>query len=276
MDFSGWALYCDLDGSLLSSFGEVTLKSQKAINAFVRDGGLFGLCTGRATQNAFSRLPDVAVNAPSVVFNGAAVYDDTRKAYTQIHLIDKSAAMQAVKWCVTRFPHIDAQIYTPDEIIYASDPANADPAFLDIHRPCRFLRPDETAAFDWLKCLFFGSGESLLQLEAYVVQNGLAARMALVHSATDITEGAKYLELVPLHISKGSAIASLRTLDALKGRKIAGFGDYYNDIDFLQASDYAFAPQTALPEVKAVAYKVVSGNNDNPVCDIIEELKRLS
>ncbi len=276
MDYSGWALYCDLDGSLLNSCGEVTQKSADAINAFVSGGGLFGLCTGRATQNAFSRLPNVTINAPSVVFNGAAIYDYAQKTYRELHLIDKSAAMRAVKWCVERFPHIDAQVYTPDEIIYVSAPANADPAFLDIHRPCRFLHPDETAGFDWLKCLFFGKGDSLLQLESDVVQSGIAARVELVHSATDITEGAKYLELVPLHISKGSAIASLRAMDVLKGRKIAGFGDYDNDMDFLRASDYAFAPETALAEVKGIAYKVVSGNNEDPVCDIIEEIRRLS
>ncbi|MDO5111401.1 MAG: HAD-IIB family hydrolase [Clostridia bacterium] len=276
MDCREWALYCDLDGSLLNSFGEVTKKSRQAIRAFVEDGGLFGLCTGRATQNAFSRVAGVEINAPSIVFNGAAVYDYAQKTYLRLHLMDKMAPMQAAKWSVERFPEIDVQVYTPDEIIYVSARDHADAVFLSIHQPCRFAQAEDIRDLDWVKCLLYGKGEALAQVERYIIENGLDARMGLVHSSTDIADGAKYLEFVPLHTSKGTAVELLRGLDALQGRRIAGFGDYYNDIDFLQAADYAFAPRTGIQEVKDIAYKVVSGNNENPVCDILRELRNLA
>mgnify|MGYP002732366478 CR=1 FL=1 len=276
MDYSGWALYCDLDGSLLNSKGEVTQKTRRALDAFVSGGGLFGLCTGRATQNALLRVPGIRINAPSVVFNGAAAYDYEKKTYLHLQLLDKTAAMPGVMWGVANFPRVDAQVYTPDEILYVSTQAHVDVDFLAIHQPCRFVRAQDIANLDWVKCLFYGKGEALAQIERHALECGLAARMELVHSATDIAEGAKYLEFVPLHASKGRAIALLRGLDALRGRKIAGFGDYYNDIDFLQAADYAFAPQTALPEVKAIAHAIVPNNNEDPVCDIVRTLNDLT
>lgn len=275
MDCRHLALFCDLDGSLLNSAGHVTKKSNDAIRAFMRDGGLFGLCTGRATGNARAQLPDLSVNAPSVLFNGAAVYDYTTATYLDTHYVDQQAALQTIKWAMARDPYIDVQVYTQDEIIYVSDRKNADKAFLQIHLPCRFADVDAITNLAWIKCLLYSKGGTLSAVETFVRESGFASCMELVHSATDIADGAYYLELVPRNCDKGTALKTICDLPVIQGRTVAALGDYFNDLPFLKIADYAFVPANAPEEIRRIAYRVVPPNNEDPVCAIFKTLYEL-
>ena len=69
------AIFCDLDGTLFDHLGNVSLKNRRAIEAYTKEGGLFAISTGRCPSNMMQYLEGVAFNAPSIVLNGAGVYD---------------------------------------------------------------------------------------------------------------------------------------------------------------------------------------------------------
>ena len=73
MKCSDAALFSDLDGTLFNCRGEVSINNRNAIEDFIAQGGMFGIATGRASQNALQHLPGISINAPSIVFNGAAI-----------------------------------------------------------------------------------------------------------------------------------------------------------------------------------------------------------
>ena len=88
MKCSDAALFSDLDGTLFNCRGEVSINNRNAIEDFIAQGGMFGIATGRASQNALQHLPGISINAPSIVFNGAAAYDYVNKRYILANYLD--------------------------------------------------------------------------------------------------------------------------------------------------------------------------------------------
>ena len=73
--FDGYYLYCDLDGTLFDDDKRVSLENRQAIERFVKEGGKFGVATGRAPSIIGTIERDLPVNAPCILLNGAGLYD---------------------------------------------------------------------------------------------------------------------------------------------------------------------------------------------------------
>ena len=138
MRFERAAILTDLDGTLFNSRGEVSAEDRAAIRDFTERGGLFAVATGREPHNARRYLPELPINGPSIVLNGAAVYDFVRHRYLRTELIDKEAALDVLRYCQQQGLPLDQQVYTTDGIFYASPLDVADPGFLRIHQPTAY------------------------------------------------------------------------------------------------------------------------------------------
>ena len=87
--FTGLLLASDYDNTL--TYTEEALRlcqpmppvpdaNQEAIRYFMSEGGIFSVATGRA-KPAFERVAaDVPMNGPTILFNGAAIYDSRSSA----------------------------------------------------------------------------------------------------------------------------------------------------------------------------------------------------
>ena len=75
MRYEDTVILTDLDGTLFNSQGLVSAENRAAISEYINQGGLFGVATGREPHNARLHLPNLPMNAPSIVLNGAAIYD---------------------------------------------------------------------------------------------------------------------------------------------------------------------------------------------------------
>lgn len=82
--FDGLLLVSDFDNTLVYTeealqkcvdMPPVSDKNRAALEYFMANGGLFAVATGRA-KPAFETVVDgIPMNAPTVLFNGAAIYD---------------------------------------------------------------------------------------------------------------------------------------------------------------------------------------------------------
>ena len=91
MKYENTAILTDLDGTLFNSQGLVSDEDRAAIAEYIAQGGIFGVATGREPHNARLHLPELPMNAPSIVLNGAAVYDFLAERYLNTILMDKEA-----------------------------------------------------------------------------------------------------------------------------------------------------------------------------------------
>lgn len=271
MRYDRAAILTDLDGTLFNSDGEVSAEDRVAVREFIDGGGLFGVATGREPHNARRWLPALSLNAPSIVLNGAAVYDFVRQCYLQASLVDKEAACDVIQRCERLGLSLDIQIYTTEGIFYASPLEVADPGFLQVHQPTAFLPMEQLAQKDWVKILFLErEAGALAPLREILRQTG--DRLSLVEGTTDVVKVGKYQELLPRSVNKGSGVAVLRQLPVYENRVLFAVGDYWNDMELLQAVDIPCAPTNAIDEVRAVCRHILPSHNDSPIAELIRRV----
>ena len=88
--FNGLLLVSDFDNTLVYTeealqkcvdMPPVSDENRAAIEYFMANGGTFSVATGRA-KPAFETVVDgIPMNGPTVLFNGAAIYDFSRREY---------------------------------------------------------------------------------------------------------------------------------------------------------------------------------------------------
>ena len=273
MRYDQAAILTDLDGTLFDSQGEVSRKTRAAIWEFIAGGGLFAAATGREPRNARRHLPDVPLNGPSICLNGAAVYDFVHRRYVSAIPMDMDAARDVLLHCLEMDWPLDLQVYTTDGIYYASPLDVADPEFLRIHQPTTRLPMDQLLEKTWIKTVLLERAvDALALMRSYLKEKGYDSRLSLVEGTTDVVKIGKYQELLPQNVNKGTGVAALRKLPVYAGRTLIAVGDYWNDMELLEAADVACCPENAIDEVKAVCAHVLPSHNDDCLAALIRDL----
>ena len=271
MDYSQTVLFSDLDGTLFNSAGKVSPENIAAIERYMAQGGKFAISTGRQPDNARTFWPDPVTNAPSVVLNGAAVYDFNTGEYDHCVYLDRAPFWQTIHRLMAEIPPIDIQLYLLPGIRYITPPENAQPQLLMLHRPCSWLTLEEAETMDVFKTVMYVPPEWEARLRELLAP-GDGRDYRLVPGTTDVGGIITYYELLPTLASKGTAIDALRSHADLRGRTFFAVGDDWHDYEMLRAADIAVAPANAIDEIKAVCRYTTVSNNDHAIAHIIDEL----
>ena len=271
MQFSQTVIFSDLDGTLFNSRGEVSAENLEAIEEYKAGGGRFSISTGRQPDNAMWYLRRDFTNAPSVVLNGAAVYDYGSREYLHRVTFPAGSVDPVLDEVMRELPGVDVQIYTMEGIVYLTPEEQADRVFMRLHNPCRFSPREEQRGAEIFKCMLF-SPEPLKEALRELIRPGDGRDYRVVPGTTDVGGVMTYYELLPLAASKGTAIDSLRSHPDLRGRTFVAAGDYWNDYEMLLAADVAVAPANADEGIKKVCRYVTVSNNDHAIAHIIREI----
>lgn len=94
-------LFSDMDGTLIGSDHAVSAENAAAIRTFVSRGGHFSVATGRSPEIALPFLHGIPLNAPAILYNGAAVYDFEAGAFLHKQLLSETLTMTP-KCCAMR------------------------------------------------------------------------------------------------------------------------------------------------------------------------------
>lgn len=267
MDYSRYAIYSDLDGTLFDDRRQVPPQNLRAIQAFTAGGGLFAPCTGREPGNALPLLGEVVINAPAVVLNGGGLFDFAARRYLRRQYLKCPALPAFLQWCLDEMPQIDIQLYTDEGIFYITPEQTADPAFRALHEPCRFA--------DYRALRGHPLFEVMLRADDHPTLLSALARLGLLGGAAQIDAvlcGDWYYELLPHGINKGAALDSVRALPQMAGRTLIAIGDHNNDLELMDRADISVAPANALAAVRAKAHHTVCSNEQGAIAAIIEQL----
>ena len=265
------ALFTDLDGTLFNSRGQVSPENRAAIEGYMARGGVFAISTGRAPYNALRFIGDLPTNAPSVVFNGAGVYDfSTGETGFTLHL-DRDGTFPIFQWVLDELPSADVQLYTDREIVYCSPLETAQPDFLDIHQPSRYVPLPDMAEVPVVKALILAGAEDMDRLGEKLKANA-PGRYDLKLGAVILGTRISYYEMMPPEATKGRALHGLRGHPKLAGRTVLAAGDYWNDYELLQEADVPVAPANAIGEIKALCRFTAASNDEHAIRHIIEEI----
>lgn len=83
--------------------------------------------------------------------------------------------------------------------------------------------------------------------------------------------GELWMDVMAGGVSKGRALQKLQQSLGVSRSETMAFGDYFNDVDMLQAADWSFCMENGHDEVKKLCRFIAPSNNDSGVIKCIEK-----
>ena len=260
MDFKNVFFVTDLDGTLLTDDKRLLDCDLEAIERFRAGGGIFAAATGRGYAMA-KRVAEMITDAPSVIFNGAAVYDFKGDKFLWRCEIDKRA-YSYVDMIGHEFPDIGAEVLC-EQTVYVPYLNDTERTHLDWEQVnAEFCGVSEIPKSGWLKFLFSGEPELIDRVESFVQAGDFGG----VHW---MRSGPLFYECLPEGVDKWSGFQRLIKLLNAENRFTVAAGDYKNDIAMIKHVDLGCAPINSHESVKQAADLIVCDNNSGAIAEII-------
>ena len=268
-NFSDVLLTVDYDRTLTGPDSKVPARNVEAVRWFIEQGGAFTINTGRS-WNLGKQLPErVPINAPLLLFNGSAAYEDGKILYH--HAIDVPV-WEIVMAVADAFPELNVEIQGLDDH-YLIRPKQS---FVDLYASMNWHWSEAVPGQNvgpFVKFAIYGQAHTPALADMYVgapeeferfreldqfINDRWGDKVELFYAAPRI------LDIQPKGISKGLAAREL--LQRLGRKILICVGDADNDLSMLNAADHAFCPADA---VIADRYENVCNCGEGAVADVI-------
>ena len=265
-------LALDLDGTLLNSQKELTLRTRDALYAAAGAGVEIVPTTGRF----FTGMPEVIQKLPflhfAITINGAQVYDIREKKAVSTAEIPLETALRVLEY-LDGFPVIYDCYQDNWGWMTRSMQENAAP-FVPIDHSLRMVRSLRTPV-DELKAYLQEQNRSVQKLQLFTPDDALRGRLL-----TDLAERFPCLsvstsmpcniEINDAHANKGEAIASLAAYLGLPMAATMAIGDGLNDRSMIKMAGTGVAMANACPEILALADEVTASCDEDGAALAIE------
>ena len=253
--FTGLLLASDYDNTLTYTeealrlcrpMPPVSKANQAAIRYFMAEGGIFSVATGRA-KPAFEAVADgVPMIGPTVLFNGAAIYDFSTGKYLCEAFLPETARAHIAQ-TIRELPFAAVELYHDNNDIHALQPNDVTRRHLHVtHSPTVIVDSMEQVPSPISKALFSTEPAHQAALLDYLRGQGWYGDYEIVASSESL------VELTARGANKGGMVRRLAALLHIPQANVACVGDHANDISMLTWAGMAFAPANALPEVRAL------------------------
>lgn len=258
-------LVSDVDGTLITGRFEMPHRNIEAVRRFTRQGGLFALATGRSHDSAAPYAAQAGVNAPSVILNGAAIYDfHTGRILWQSCL--PGGFREQLREIMRRFPDIGVEIFAHGHIriIRENDWTRRHQA----NEKLPFLPADiDSLPVGWNKVLFAAENRRLAELQTFCA--GLPGE-----GWFSVFSNTMYYEVLPAGVNKMAAARRLAGLLGVTPGNVLTIGDYYNDADLITGSAFSCVPAGAPEELRRAAGYVACPCAEGAVADFIDRIEK--
>lgn len=269
MRFDDILLTVDFDRTLTAPDSTVPERNIEAIKYFTANGGAFTVNTGRSVATFWKYLDTLPVNAPFLLYNGSAAYDNGQLTLLRPLVLEPWQTMEEMRGL---FSDLNLEIQGTD-VHYLVDQRQEMVELYDhmgwLHREAVF--GENIGPF--LKFSLFGRVHKPAVSDMF---SGTEEELARFDEAEEIIRkmyGDKVEvfragpRIIDVHAKGVSKLNAARALQEKLGRKIlVCVGDAKNDINMLNGADYAFCPADA--ELRDF-YENVCPCGDGAVADVI-------
>lgn len=238
----------DIDGTLLRADAPLTEEVVESACAFRERGGLLSVCTGRSLPAVRKVAERIGVNAPSIIYGGAAIYDFQKNEYlyTQSFRWD---IMQAVNAVLQAYDDISMQVFTREAVYVLRRNHRLNTLGVREENVGPLAAPEDVTG-DVLKLVMCCENPAHLEDCRKFFPPEYCNFAFASHTFVDV---------VAAGFGKGEAMQRLSELLQIPYSRFFTAGDAITDLPMLLASGISFAPENALEEVKqAVTYVVPS------------------
>lgn len=276
--FNGLLLVSDFDNTLVYTeealqkcvdMPPVSDENRAAIEYFMANGGTFSVATGRA-KPAFETVVDgIPMNGPTVLFNGAAIYDFSRREYLVTAFLPDDVRPR-IEEVVTDLPQVAVELYHDDNTIHALNANDVTRRHMHItHAPTIEVDSMDQVPAPISKALFSTEEAHLPELLAYLKAQPWYNDYELVPSAVTL------VELTAKGANKGGMVSRLAQLLGVRRENVLCVGDHANDVSMLTWAGEGYAPANAIPLVlDTPGVRRLPDCRENAIAALIRDLDR--
>lgn len=268
MDYSDILLTVDFDRTFTGRDSTVPQRNLDAVRYFMEKGGTFTINTGRSVVN-FAKHLDTPVNAPFLLCNGSATYENGTLCDCVPIDVDVWEMLDTLH---AQFPELDIEVHG-SEFHYLLEPTEK---VLDLYQhlgwPWKPASRDEDMG-PFIKLCVYGQTDAPDFAELYKATPEEKARFNQLDKLISSLYGDKVEvfraapRILNVHAKGVSKLQAARKLQEKLGKKLLiCVGDAQNDIPMLDGADYAFCPAGS---AIAGRYTNVCCCDDGAVADVI-------
>ena len=264
----------DLDGTLLNSNKEVSIKSTEILNKLIDNGVNFTVATARTPATVVDLLQDVNLKLPAVLMNGVLLYDIKEEKYINIKEIekdivdkvfnilnkfDKNAMVYGIRNNHLWVYHKEFE-YSWEYDFYKERADRKQKTFLKVE--------------NYQECINESKVINFIVFDKYEKIKGIYDELKKIDEISveyyeDIYEkGCYFLEAYSAEASKANGIKLLS--DYIEHDKLICFGDNLNDIPMFELADECYATANAVERVKEISTDVIGSCDEDGVALFIE------
>ncbi len=249
-------LVSDYDGTLCNSQNFISEKNLSAINAFVKRGGIFVLCSGRANDGISKILISQNFHGLLASFNGAMLYDLNEKKVIFTNGIKKDLLLRVAKYCLDNC--LNFHIYPETGFI-----CTMETKYKDLYESLtgvkgridtNVLKTIEETDFVSPKVLLFDDKEKL-DVHFENIKN-LMPECHVARSTDNM------IDINLKGVDKGSACKMIAKSFGYDIVDVIGVGDAGNDYAMIEQAGLSMAVSNATEEIKELADIVLPVSND--------------
>ena len=265
----------DLDGTLLNSNKEVSIKSIEILNKLIYDGVNFTVATARTPATVVDLLQDVNLKLPAVLMNGVLLYDIKEEKYINIKEIekdtvdkvfdilnkfDKNAMVYGIRNNHLWVYHKEFE-YSWEYNFYKERADRKQKTFLKVENYQESIKESKIINF--------------IVFDKYEKIKGIYEELKKIDEISveyyeDIYEkGCYFLEAYSAEASKANGIKLLS--DYIEHDKLICFGDNLNDIPMFELADECYATANAVESVKEISTDVIGSCDEDGVALFMEK-----
>lgn len=253
--FSGVLLASDFDNTLVYTEGSmasgcampaISRANCDALEYFMAQGGTVSIATGRALPAFDAVRKGIPMNGPTILFNGAAIYDYSRGCYLYAAFLPENIRPR-VEQVLRAFPDAACEIFHDDSVVHALQYNQLTFHHETLtHAPTQKVTSMDEVPSPISKALFEIQAQRLLALAAYVQSQPWAGEYEIIPSSNYL------LELTAKGANKGGMVHKLASMLHIVPQNIYCVGDHANDIPMLEISHIPFAPANAIESVRSL------------------------
>ena len=267
--FEDVLLTVDFDRTLTGPDGKIPQRNLEAIEYFMANGGSFTVNTGRSVATFWKYLETIPHNAPFLLYNGSAAWDQGELSLLKPIDLDLWDVVHTMR---RLFPEMNLEIQGT-EVHYLVEPQPEMVALYERLHWRYVIAEDGQEIAPFIKYALFGTpGEPAVgDLFISTPEEENRFRTAeetikkLYEDKVEVFRAAP--RIIDVHAKGVSKNAAARALQQRLGKKIlVCVGDAENDLSMLDGADYAFCPADG---VVADRYQTVCNCGDGAVADVI-------
>ena len=275
--FSNILLVSDFDRTLTDTKGRIPQANLDAISRFMEQGGAFTIATGRSLPMSRNRFREVPMNAPLLVFNGAACFDMQTEQLLFCHPMPEDC-VELMQYYERSLPHLRLEVHCLDkhynfhvsesrdaylrrqqtEYVYTTWDQVPDPkvkfSIYSMNENVYSITPDSE------------EGQFFRKLEEDINRRG-GGRYVALNSLPGM------VEVQAAGTSKGLAA---RELARRLGRDcLVCAGDATNDLSMLEEADLPFLASDGDSRMFGRGFRLAAPCDEGTIADVIRRLEQL-